>query len=112
MPIQPMLLKEKAMIIYNVTMKVDWSVAQEWLRWMQEIYIPEIIDTGCFEQHQFVQLLHVDETEGPTYAAQYFAKTLNDYNKYLAQYASGFSNMISNKWGDKCIAFGTLMKVV
>ncbi len=100
------------MIIYNVTMKVDWSVAHEWLQWMQDIYIPEIIGTGCFQKHQFVQLMQIDETEGPTYAAQYFAKTLVDYDRYLQYYSSDFNNAISNKWGDKCIAFGTLMKVM
>ncbi len=93
-------------------MKVDWSIVAEWLQWMQDIYIPKIISTGCFEKHQFVQLMQIDETEGPTYAAQYFAKTLDDYNRYLQYYSSEFSKILGNKWGDKCIAFGTLMKVV
>ncbi len=55
----------------------------EWLQWMQDIYIPKIISTGCFEKHQFVQLMKIDETEGPTFATQYFAQTLGDYNRYL-----------------------------
>ncbi|MBA4139164.1 MAG: DUF4286 family protein [Segetibacter sp.] len=100
------------MMIYNVTMKVDWTIAEEWLQWMQEIYIREIISTGCFEKYQFVQLLQVDDTEGPTFAAQYYARTLGNYNHYLQNHASDFNDVIGKKWGDKCIAFGTLMKVM
>ena len=36
------------MIIYNITIKVDWSIAEEWLKWMQEKHLPEILATGCF----------------------------------------------------------------
>jgi hypothetical protein len=93
-------------------MKVDWNIADEWVKWMQTNYFPEIIGTGCFEKHQFVQLLQVDETEGPTFAAQYYANTLNNYNDYLQNFASDFNNTLSRKWGDKCIVFGTLMKVI
>ena len=100
------------MIIYNVTMKVDWTISKEWLRWMQETYIPEIISTRCFEKHLFVQLLQVDDTEGPTFAAQYYAKTISNYNRYLQNHAFAFNDVISKKWGDKCLSFGTLMKVM
>lgn len=93
-------------------MKVEWSIAQEWLQWMQDTYIRQIIGTQCFAEHQFVQLMQIDETEGPTFATQYFAKTSHDYNRFLQYHSSNFSTLISNKWGDKCIAFGTLMKVV
>jgi hypothetical protein len=100
------------MIIYNVTMKVDWEIAEDWLQWMQDIYIPEIVGTGCFEKHQLVKLLEVDDAEGPTYAAQYYANNVATYNKYVEQYSGDLRKGLSNKWGDKCLAFATLMQVV
>ena len=36
------------MIIYNVTVKVDHSIADDWLSWLQQEHIPEIIATECF----------------------------------------------------------------
>lgn len=100
------------MIIYNVTMKVDWTICEEWLQWMQNKYIPKMIDTGCFEKHQFVQLLQIDDTEGPTFAAQYYATTFSNYDHYLKTYAPSFNDILREKWGDKCLAFSTLMKVI
>ena len=36
------------MIIYNVTIKVDHSIADEWKIWLMEEHIPGMIATGCF----------------------------------------------------------------
>jgi hypothetical protein len=100
------------MIIYNVTVKVDSSISKEWLQWMQEIHIPEVIDTGYFNSYKVLQLLEIDESEGPTYAIQYEAKNLDDYNKYIAECAAGLRQKTFDKWGSKFIAFRTLMQVV
>lgn len=100
------------MIIYNITIKVDWVVAEEWVNWMHETYIPAVVTTGCFEKHQFVRLLQVDETEGPTYAIQFYAQQLSKYDYYLQNFAPGLRQEIKNKWGEKYVDFHTLMQVV
>ncbi|MGE5521009.1 MAG: DUF4286 family protein, partial [Candidatus Dadabacteria bacterium] len=48
------------MIIYNVTTKINASVADSWLRWMQQEHIPEVMDTGCFSEYRFARLLEQD----------------------------------------------------
>lgn len=100
------------MIIYNITIKVEWSVAEEWVKWMREVHIPGVLNTGCFEKHQFVRLLQVDETEGPTYASQYYTPSLSKYDFYLQHYAASFRQQIEEKWGDKYIDFCSLMQIV
>ncbi len=104
--------KKKGMIIYNITIKVEWSIAEEWIQWMQGVYIPNVLSTGCFEKHQFVRLLQVDETEGPTYASQYYASALSKYDHYLQYYAPSLGKQIEDKWGEKYVDFRTLMQVV
>jgi len=100
------------MLIYNVTTKVDWSIAEEWLQWMQEIHIPDVLATGCFTKYQFVRLLEIDEEEGPTYAAQYFLESRLLYDQYLNQFASKLRQQVNDKWGNKYIAFRSLMQLV
>lgn len=100
------------MIIYNITMKVEWAVAEEWLQWMLQVHIPQVLDTGCFEKHQFVRLLQVNETEGPTYAIQYYAPALSKYDYYLQHHSALFNKEIKDKWGEKYIDFSTLMQKV
>lgn len=100
------------MIIYNVTVKVEWQIAEEWLQWMQQTHIPDVLHTGCFEKHQLARILQSDETEGPTYAIQYYTPFLSKYDYYLQHHAPLFRKQIKDKWGDKYVDFRTLMQVV
>lgn len=100
------------MIIYNVTVKNDHSISAEWLQWMKEEHIPEIIATGCFTKATMLRLLEIDENEGPTHAVQYFAESKADYNRYIDKFAGELRKKAIDKWGDKFIAFRSVMQVV
>ena len=100
------------MFIYNVTIKSDHSIHTEWVIWMKEKHIPDVMQTGCFTGYKFVRLLDIDETEGVTYATQYFADTIEDYDKYIDSFAQQLRDDALNKWGNRFIGFRTLMKEV
>ncbi len=100
------------MFIYNVTIKIDPSIQEDWVKWMKEEHLPAVMKTDCFEKFQFVRLLEVDESEGPTYAAQYYAISRAQYNRYIDLYAAKRRQDSMDKWGNKFIAFRTLMEVV
>jgi hypothetical protein len=100
------------MIIYNVTTNIEGSIAERWLQWMQEEHIPEVMQTGCFSSYKVVRLLEVDESEGPTYAVQYNADSKADYNRYIQLYAATMREKTFQKWGDRFIAFRSVMQVV
>src|SRR5438270_4491701 len=100
------------MIIYNVTIKASWSIHDEWLGWMKEVYIPSVLDTNFFYGYKMMKLLEIDEEDGPTYAVQYFAHSRQDYQRYLGE-ASLFETVIAaGKWKGKVVSFSTLMEVV
>jgi hypothetical protein len=100
------------MFIYNITIKVDNSIIDEWLQWQKEIHIPEILATGAFYDFRFFQLQDQDESDGKTFAMQYFAAVRKDYDQYIRLYAPILREKAIRKWGDKFIAFRTLLKSV
>lgn len=100
------------MFIYNVTLKIDHGIQADWLQWMNEQHIPAVMNTGCFEKFVFVRLLDTDETEGPTYAVQYYALSRAQYNRYIELYADKLRKEATSRWGDRFVAFRTLMEVV
>jgi hypothetical protein len=100
------------MIIYNVTVKVHASIAAQWLQWMVEEHAPEIIATHCFTDYNVVKLLEVDDSEGPTYAIQYRADSMEDYQRYIDVYGNTLRQKSFDKWGNAFVAFRTLMQVV
>ncbi len=100
------------MIIYNVTIKVDSSIQNEWLTWLKEEHLPDILNTGCFTNANILRLLETDDSEGPTYAIQYHAESKALYNLYIEKFAGFMRQKSFDKWGDQFIAFRTVMQVV
>ena len=100
------------MFIYNVTVKVDGSIHEEWVKWMLNEHMPEMVKTGCFTNSRLLRLLDAEEEEGPTYAAQYFAESKADYNRYIENFSIAIRQKYFDKWGDRFIAFRSLMQIV
>ena len=99
------------MIIYNVTVNIADGVHHEWLQWMKEVHIPDVMNTGLFIEYKFCRIL-VEEESGTTYSVQYSCKSIDDYNKYKEEYAPKLQQEHSKKFADKFVAFRTLMEVV
>jgi hypothetical protein len=62
------------MLLYNVTLIIEEDIAAEWLKWMKEIHIPEVMETGKFVSNRLLKVLD-SPNEGVTYCAQYVAET-------------------------------------
>jgi hypothetical protein len=100
------------MFIYNVTIKIQERIHESWLQWLKEEHIPEVLATNCFGSANILRLLEIDDSEGPTYAIQYFAESKALYNQYIEKFAGVMRQKSFDKWGDKFIAFRSVMQVV
>lgn len=100
------------MIIYNVTIKIVPEIEAEWIAWMQQEHIPELMNTGLFTGHRFCRLLEPIETDGLTFIAQYFCPSKKEYETYIAQHAPAMREKGLQKFGDRFIAFRTVMEEV
>lgn len=100
------------MIIYNVTIQVDHSIAEAWLHWLRSEHIPELMETGCFVKYQLVRLVNDEQADGVTYAVQYYAANKAALDHYLAAYAPALRQKGIERWGDRFIAFRTIMEVI
>ncbi|MEO6490722.1 MAG: DUF4286 family protein [Ferruginibacter sp.] len=100
------------MILYNITIKIDPSILDEWLTWIKSEHIPQVMDTGCFIRFTMFKLLEVDEADGTTFAIQYFAENKSDYDHYIENHAGTMRHQTIEKWGNKFIAFRSVMEVV
>ena len=98
------------MIIYNVTVKVDIEVHDDWIMWMKRTHIPEVMKTGFFVENKFYKVLLQDESDGITYAIQYFCKSMADLQKYQGNHAPRLQKEHIDRFGEKCLAFRTLLE--
>ena len=99
------------MIIYNVTVNIDDSIHYEWLMWMKEIHIPEVMATGCFIENKICRIL-VNEESGTSYSIQYFCKNMDDLKVYQEKFAPGLQKKHADRYKDKFVAFRTLLEVI
>lgn len=99
------------MHVYNVTINVEKQIIEEWLKWMKEIHIPEVMDTGMFTACQINKIL-VEEEQGETFAIQYQAKDLQSIRLYQEMFGPDLQKKTAAKYGDKLVAFRTIMEVI
>lgn len=100
------------MIVYNVTVKVSHHRVEEWLQWMKEEHIPELMATELFNAYQMHELLHMDDDGGKTYVIQYHLDSMGFYNQYQEKYASKMQQASFDKFGEDALGFRTLMKKI
>lgn len=99
------------MIIYSVTINIDSEVHDEWLRWMKEVHMPDVMRTGMFIESRIMKLLNVDD-EGTTYAIQYTARNMKDYERYQEEFAPALQAQHTQRYRDKFVAFRSLLEVI
>ncbi len=100
------------MLIYNVTTGVDKKVEQEWVIWMKEVHIPDVMKTQMFIGYRMYRVLTADEGEAVSYAIQYQAKSINQIERYLEDFAPALREEAKKRFGDKATSFRTLLEEV
>ena len=99
------------MLLYHVTIKIDADAAVEWLEWMREKHIPEVMATGRFESYRLVKM-YADETDGITYSIQYITKDMDAIEQYMRLEAPALQADHKNRYEGKFVAYCTLHDVI
>lgn len=101
------------MILYNVTVKIDRKVHDDWLQWMQEVHIPDVMKTGLFTENRLCKILGQEEDpEGITYAIQYTCPNMKAFMRYRDHHAKALQAEHTERYKGHYVAFRTLMEVV
>lgn len=99
------------MIIYNVTINVDPSILTDWLTWMNNKHIKDVLNTKMFTTARLVKVLSKDVGE-TTYSVQYTATTRENLERYYNEFAPELREEGMRLFGDKMLAFRTELEVI
>jgi len=99
------------MIIYNVTVSIEESIKVDWLKWMQDVHIPEIMETGIFSKSQINRVIVQGDSDN-TFAIAYTCETMKDFHQYQVKFAPDLQQKNADRYGTKAFAFRTLMEVI
>jgi hypothetical protein len=100
------------MYIYNVTTNVDESIHLEWLKWMKEKHIPEMLSTGKFSNAKMSQVMIEEEMGGITYSVQYTTDSLEALEAYYDEDAPKLRDEAMSLFKNRIVAFRTELKVI
>lgn len=104
------IMKEKR-VLYNITFKIDKHIESQWLTWMREVHIPEMMGTQCFIQSKMNKMLFIDEEDGVTYTIQYLCDNLKALQKFHATHANLFFEIHDNKFKSHYVSFQSVMEI-
>ncbi|OIQ29311.1 MAG: hypothetical protein BM564_06325 [Bacteroidetes bacterium MedPE-SWsnd-G2] len=99
------------MYIYNVTVNIEKSVKDEWLKWIKH-HIAVVLATGHFTEAKFSEVITDEEVHGYTYSIQYRAKTREDLDNYYKNHAERLRKDALEKFADKALAFRTELRII
>ncbi|PXX30711.1 DUF4286 family protein [Arenibacter sp. ARW7G5Y1] len=100
------------MYIYNVTMNIEESIQEQWLSWMKEVHIPEMLKSGKFSKALMTKVLVEEEMGGITYSIQYTTDSKETLQKYYDQDAERMRKKVMELFAGKFVAFRTELAII
>ena len=100
------------MLLYNVTVSINKTIEADWVKWMQEVHIPHVLATGMFTGHQFYKVLSHDDPSTSSFCTMYFVLTLDNFSKYLNDFAPALRQETDQRYLGQYAAFRTLLEEV
>ena len=100
------------MILYNVTINIHESVHDQWMKWMQEKHINDMLATGKFSSARMVKVLIEEEMGGTTYSVQFVTDSKETLQRYYDEDAPKLRAESASLFGDKMLAFRTELELI
>ncbi|MEJ1223143.1 DUF4286 family protein [Sediminicola sp. 1XM1-17] len=100
------------MYIYNVTTNIEDSAHEQWLSWMQNTHIPEMLATGKFTKAKMCRVMVEEQMGGTTYSVQYTTDSKETLKKYYTEDAPAMRQNGLKLFADKMVAFRTELEII
>ena len=100
------------MIIYSVYITVQQSAATEWIEYMQQKHLNDVMATGCFESCQMLKQTDVISDDTGHYVIQYNSNSMEKVQHYLDEHAQRLRQDVVVHFGDRFTAERKLYEVV
>jgi hypothetical protein len=100
------------MFLYNVTYNIEHAAHDEWLAWMKQSHVPDVMATNLPIGNRIFRLLTEIDNGGVTYTFQFFFADMEDYETYQNQHANRLRAEIDRRYHNKYVVFRTLLEEV
>lgn len=99
------------MYIYSVTLKLDKHIESQWLEFMQQKHIGDVLAMGCFLSCSMRKLIDEDASH-VTFNMQYATNSQEDYRRYQQVFGPALKEEVNHLFGGKFTAERAFYKIV
>ncbi len=101
------------MLIYSITTNLRKDLEKEWLDWMVNFHIPNVMAAGYFSGRKiFKVLIPSGVTDEVTYVVQYECESLEKYLKYSETEAPRLQEEFKSKFVGKAVTARSIMELL
>jgi len=99
-------------LLYNITLKINQDLAEQWLHCMKEEFLPQCTDGQVIVASQINQILIAQEDEDLTYAVQFIFATKEIFDQQGLSALAKFLELLDAKFLRKYVYFTTKMEIL
>ncbi len=97
--------------LFNITFNVEDDVRDEWLRYMEEEFVPKMTRSGLLRDALLTELM-LNEPQGTSYALQFVSDSPESLRQFFDRELDSILSDHRQKFGDRVVFFPTTMKII
>ncbi len=100
------------MLIYNTTYLVADRQFGPWMKWVNEVHIPFMLECG-FSKPQIAKVLSADpEQEGTSITVQFHIPDFLQLSNWDEEHAESVLGGLAERFGSDVLAFSTVLEIL
>lgn len=99
-------------MLYIVHIAVANDRNDEWFRWMRDVHIDDVLETGCFCDATMVRDPEADDVDHTAYRVLYRAHSDGAFRRYQAEHAKRLQEDHTSRFGDVIRARRELLPII
>jgi Domain of unknown function (DUF4286) len=106
------LIKPMTMLLYNITYNIDKNEENDFLSWMQDVHIQEVMITGFPKSFKILKLLTEIDNGGVTYSIQYNFDSKDGFEVFENDYLDDLHDKVDKRYRGKYVHFASLLEEI
>ncbi len=101
------------MIVYSVSVMIKNTILDDWLNWMKNEHIPEVMATGYFLNYKILKtLIPSEDADERVFIIQYTLNSIEDYYNYAEKFSPTLQRKFQEKFSGKFTANRTVLELI
>ncbi len=100
------------MVIYNVTTHVEPSVLEDWLMWMRQNHLPELLATDIFKEIKIFKVVNEQDQGGVSYAIQHIFDSEEKLKHFVKELGPVARKKSEERYGNRILYFETELHLI